>query len=379
MSRRPDSNDGDILMRDSLLRIIAIITKEIRQLRRDQLTFGMIVGIPLLQVLLFGYAINTDVRHLRTGVTDLANTQLSRTLVTETQASQVLDIVAHADSAPALERMLRDGKIEVGIYIPPDFDRRVLDRDRPPAQLLVDGSDPALQSVAGGLTTLPLQIRPGIGSASIPTFSIRNYYNPERRSAVDIVPALIGVILTFTMVLFTAIAIVRERERGNLEMLITTPVSTLELMLGKILPYIVIGLIQVSLVLLIGSWLFQVPIRGALLDLYAAALIFISASLSLGLLISTLARTQFQAVQLTIFTFLPSILLSGFMFPFDGMPKFAQWLGQLLPLTHFVRLVRGIVLRGAALSDMSGDVYALIVFFSIFMLLTVLKFHKRLD
>ncbi|MGH8371594.1 MAG: ABC transporter permease [Gammaproteobacteria bacterium] len=366
-------------MRDSLLRIFAVVSKEIRQLQRDRLTFGMIIGIPLLQVLLFGYAINTDVRHLRAGVTDLANTQLSRTLVTETQASQVLDIVAHADSASALERMLRNGKIEVGIYIPADFDRRVLDHNRPPAQLLVDGSDPALQGVAGGLTNLPIAARTGMTSAAVPTFEIRNYYNPERRSAVAIVPALIGVILTFTMVLFTAIAIVRERERGNLEMLITTPVSTVELMVGKILPYIAIGLIQVSLVLLIGAWLFQVPIRGTLWDLYAAALIFISASLSLGLLISTLARTQFQAVQLTIFTFLPSILLSGFMFPFDGMPKFAQWLGELLPLTHFVRLIRGIILRGASLSDMFPDIYALAAFFCVFMLLTVLKFHKRLD
>lgn len=366
-------------MRDSLLRIFAVVSKEIRQLRRDRLTFGMIIGIPLIQVLLFGYAINTDVRHLRAGVTDLANTQLSRALVTDTQASQVLDIVAHADSASALERMLQDGKIEVGIYIPPDFDRRVLDRTRPPAQLLVDGSDPALQGVTSGLANMPIEARPDAAPAAVPSFEIRNYYNPERRSAVAIVPALIGVILTFTMVLFTAIAIVRERERGNLEMLITTPVSTLELMVGKILPYIAIGLVQVSLVLLMGSWLFEVPVRGTLWALYAAALIFISASLSLGLLISTIARTQFQAVQLTIFTFLPSILLSGFMFPFEGMPRFAQWLGELLPLTHFVRLIRGIVLRGASLTGMLPDVYALVAFFCIFMLLTVLKFHKRLD
>lgn len=366
-------------MRDSLLRIFAIVSKEIRQLRRDRLTFGMIIGIPLIQMLLFGYAINTDVRHLRTGVTDMASTQLSRTLVTEAQASQVLDVVAHADSAQALERMLRDGRIEVGIFIPPDFDRRVLDKTRPAAQLLVDGSDPTLQGVASGLVDMPIEARSGVTHVSVPTFEIRNYYNPERRSAVQIIPALIGVILTFTMVLFTAIAIVRERERGNLEMLITTPVSTLELMIGKILPYILIGLVQVSLVLLIGAWLFQVPVRGTLWDLYAAALIFITASLSLGLLISTLARNQFQAVQLTIFTFLPSILLSGFMFPFDGMPRFAQWLGELLPLTHFVRLIRGIVLRGAPLSGMLPDIYALIAFFCVFMLLTVLKFHKRLD
>lgn len=366
-------------MRDALTRISAIASKEIRQLKRDRLSFGMIVGIPLLQIVLFGYAINTDVRGLPAGVVNMANSQLSRTLVTQTQASQVLKIVAHADSAQQLERMLRNGKIEIGIYIPPDFDRRVLDGTRTPAQLLVDGSDPTIQAVAGALANMPLLSRPGLRHAAAATFEIRNYYNPERRSAVQIVPSLIGVILTLTMVLFTAIAVVRERERGNLELLITTPVSTPELMIGKIIPYIVIGLIQVTIVLLAGVWLFQVPLRGSLWDLYIAALVFIAASLSLGLLISTVAQTQFQAVQLTIFTFLPSILLSGFMFPFDGMPVFAQWIGELLPLTHFVRLIRGIVLRGADLGGMLPDLCALLAFFGAFMLVTVLKFHKRLD
>lgn len=366
-------------MRNALVRIFAIASKEIRQLKRDRLSFGMIVGIPLLQIILFGYAINTDVRHLHAGVANMSNTQLSRELVTEAQASQVLNVIVKANSAKQLEQMLGNGKIEIGLYIPPDFDRRVLDGTRPPAQLLVDGSDPTIQSVAGALADMPLLSRPGLRYNVVPTFEIRNYYNPEHRSAVQIVPSLIGVILTLTMVLFTAIAVVRERERGNLELLITTPVSTLELMIGKIIPYIVIGLIQVSIVLLMGVWLFQVPVRGSLLDLYAAALIFIAATLSLGLLISTLAQTQFQAVQLTIFTFLPSILLSGFMFPFNGMPVFAQWLGNLLPLTHFVRLIRGIVLRGASLGGMLPDVYALLAFFGLFMLFTVLKFRKRLD
>lgn len=366
-------------MRDSLVRIFAIASKEIRQLKRDRLSFGMIVGIPLLQIVLFGYAINTDVRHLPAGVAYMSNTQLSRQLVTEAQASQVLDVTARANSARQLEQLLRDGRIEIGLYIPPDFERRIEDGTRPPAQLLVDASDPTIQGVAGALASMPLPSRTGVFRNAVPTFEIRNYYNPERRSAVQIVPSLIGVILTLTMVLFTAIAVVRERERGNLELLITTPVSTLELMTGKIIPYIVIGLVQVSIVLLMGVWLFQVPVRGSLLELYAAALIFIAATLSLGLLISTVAQTQFQAVQLTIFTFLPSILLSGFMFPFDGMPVFAQWLGNLLPLTHFVRLIRGIVLRGAGLGGMLPDVYALLAFFGLFMLFTVLKFRKRLD
>jgi ABC-2 type transport system permease protein len=216
-------------------------------------------------------------------------------------------------------------------------------------------------------------------AAEAPLFELRNYYNPERRSAVQIVPALIGVILTMTMVLFTAVAIVRERERGNLEFLITTPVGTLELMIGKLIPYIVIGLVQVSIVLLVGRWLFSVPMRGHLGDVYLAALVFIGASLTLGLLISTLARSQFQAMQLTLFIFLPSILLSGFMFPFDGMPVVAQKIAEVLPLTHFVRLARGIILRGADLGELLPEVRALAVFFVVAITLAVLRFRKRLD
>jgi len=364
---------------DVLRRIRAVSGKEIRQLLRDKLTFGMIVGVPLLQVILFGYAINTDVRHLRAGVADLSQTQLSRRLVAEAQASQVVDVVAAAPSAQGLEQLLRDGKISIGIYLPPDFDRRAMTGSQPAAQLMVDGSDPTLLGVAQGLSAMPLVSRDGPQPPARALFELRNYYNPEHRSAVDIVPALIGVILTLTMVLFTAVAIVRERERGNLELLITTPVSTLELMVGKIWPYILIGLIQVSIVLLLGWALFSVPVAGSVVDLYLAALLFIAASLGLGLLISTLAKTQFQAMQLTIFTFLPSILLSGFMFPFDGMPRVAQWIGQLLPLTHFVRLVRGVLLRSADLAEMWVDVWPLLVFFALTMTLAVLKFHKRLD
>ncbi|MDE2091903.1 MAG: ABC transporter permease [Gammaproteobacteria bacterium] len=366
-------------MRDSLLRLLAIAGKEVRQLRRDRLTFAMIVGIPLLQILLFGYAINMDVRHLRAAVADLSGTQLSRTLVADAQASQVLDVIAQVHSADAIQRLLRDGKIAVGIYIPPDFERRVLSGDRPAAQLMVDGSDPTLSGIAQGLMGMTLTSRDWSPTRKAGLFELRNYYNPERRSAVAIIPALIGVILMLTMVLFTAIAVVRERERGNLELLITTPVSTVEIMAGKIAPYIIIGIVQVTLVLLVGAWLFQVPVRGSIMDLYLSSLFFIAASLGLGLLISTFAQTQFQAVQLTVFTYLPSILLSGFIFPFDGMPRLAQWFGELLPLTHFVRLVRGIVLRGASLDGLMVEVYPLVAFFLVTMALAVFKFRKRLD
>ena len=366
-------------MLDALRRIGAIAGKEVRQLLRDKLTFGMIVGLPLLQIVLFGYAINTDVRHLKAGVADQSRTQLSRLLVAEAQASQVVDVTAQVATAADLKRLLDEGRISVGIYLPPDFERRAETGSQPAAQLMVDGSDPTLLAVAQGLAAMPLQSRDLAPAAPTPLFEVRNYYNPERRSAVDIVPALIGVILTLTMVLFTAVAIVRERERGNLELLITTPVKPLELMAGKIWPYILIGLIQVTIVLVAGWLLFAVPVRGSLLDLYLASLLFIAASLGLGLFISTLAKTQFQAMQLTVFTFLPSILLSGFMFPFDGMPRFAQELGELLPLTHFIRLVRGIVLRGASLSGLLPDVWPLLVFFFLTITLAILKFHKRLD
>jgi ABC-2 type transport system permease protein len=243
----------------------------------------------------------------------------------------------------------------------------------------VDGSDPTILNIARQLLQTPAPRKVVDRAGADPLFELRNFYNPERRSAVQIVPALIGVILTMTMVLFTAVAIVRERERGNLELLITTPVRTPELMVGKLVPYILIGLVQVTIVLLVGHWLFDVPLRGQLLDVYLAALTFIAASLTLGLLISTLARSQFQAMQLTLFVFLPSILLSGFMFPFDGMPVVAQQIAEVLPLTHFVRLIRGIVLRGAELGELMPEIRALIVFFVVSLTLAILRFRKRLD
>jgi len=360
-------------------RTLAVAKKEVRQLRRDRFTAGMIVGLPTIQLMLFGYAINTDVRHLRGAVADEANTQLSRRLVDDAQASQVIDLVARAQTPRQLEDMLRDGEIAVGLAIPRDFERRLALRDRAPAQLLVDGSDPALLMAARGLASLPVAVRAVPRASPEPTFELRAFYNPERRSAVQIVPALIGVILTMTMVLFTAVAIVRERERGNLELLINTPVRTTELMLGKILPYVAIGMVQTTLILLLGRSVFGVPIEGNLLDLYVAALVFVAASLSLGLLFSTLVSTQMQAFQLTFMSFLPQILMSGFMFPFDGMPRPAQLFAQLLPLTHFVRIVRGIILRGANLAELASELWPLVAFFAVMVSIAVARFRKRLD
>jgi ABC-2 type transport system permease protein len=360
-------------------RISAVMVKEVRQLARDRLTFGMIVGIPLMQMLLFGYAINFDVRSLRAAVVDDAGTSLSRRFVADLQASGVVEFAAPSAGIGELRRRMSAGEISVGVYLPPDLERRVIDGSRPVAQLLVDGSEPMVDSVARGLASVPLPARDGVYGRPAPALEVLTEYNPERRTAVQIVPALIGLILNMTMVIFTAAAIVRERERGNLELLIATPIRSWELMTGKLLPYVAIGLVQTTLILTVGSLLFDVPVNGSLLDLYLAALLFIAATLTLGLVISTLARTQFQAFQLAFFTMLPSILLSGFMFPFDGMPKAAQWLAQLLPLTHFTDMVRGIVLRGAPITDLFRPAAKLLVFLAVMLVIATRRFHKSLD
>jgi ABC-2 type transport system permease protein len=356
----------------------AVAGKELLHLRRDRLTAGMIAGIPLMMTLLFGYAINQDVRHLRAAVADMAGTQSSRQLAADAQATQVIDIVRRAESAADLEHMLLRGEIAVGILVPADFERRAARGQRPLAQLLIDGSDPIVFSAAQGLTALPV-FAPSAPPGATATFALRPYYNPERRSPVHIVPGLCGVILTLTMVLFTAIALVRERERGNLELLITTPVLPFELMVGKILPYVAIGYVQVTLILGLGRLLFDVPFTGSPLDLAVGAGFFVAASLTLGLFISTAAKTQFQAFQMTFMSFLPQMLLSGFMFPFDGMPRPAQWMAEVFPLTHFLRIVRGVVLRGAQFGDVWKDIWPLLIFFVVALSLAASRFQKRLD
>jgi len=371
----------------ALQRIAAVAQKEIRQLARDRLTFAMVIGIPMILIVLFGYAINMDVRNLRAGIADQAGTQNSRWLVSELVATQVIAPVRWAATAEELEQQLLRNEIVVGILIPRDFERRLQDPTRPAGQLLVDATDPLIPGVVSAIADIPFDPRlaaprmiPRTGRATdSPLFSMRPFYNPEGRSAVMIVPGTIGVILTFTMVLFTSIAIVRERERGNLELLITTPVRTIELMAGKIIPYILIGLLQVTLILSAGVFLFDIPLRGSLVDLYVASLAYVAATLGFGLLISTIAKIQFQAFQLTFFVLLPSILLSGFIFPFDGMPRPAQYLAQALPLTHFVILVRGILLKGAELGDLVAPLQKLGVLFALSMTLAIARFRKRLD
>ena len=362
----------------SLRRLLSIVIKELRQLRRDRLTFAMIIGIPTMQLVLFGYAINLDVRHMPGAVLDEANTAESREVVAGLEATGVVDFRYRATSAEEIDDLLRRGKISTALVIPHDYANRNERGDRAPAQVVVDGSDQVIQAAARQLARFPVPYRAD-WLETAENIELVNYYNPERRAAINTVPGLVGVILTMTMVLFTAIALVRERERGNLEMLIATPVSPWELTIGKVLPFIGIGLVQVTIVLLLGRFLFTVPIRGDLLELYVSSLVFIVASLTLGIFISTLARSQFQAMQMAFFTFLPQILLSGFMFPYTGMPVPAQWIAEILPLTHFLRLVRGIMLRGADLSQLWPSLAALGAFILAMMSIAVARVHKRLD
>ena len=358
-----------------LRHIFAVMLKEIRQMRRDRMTLAMMIGVPTLQLTLFGFAINPDVRNLPAAVADMANTSGSRALVQDMLAAGVMRRAADARTPQELRSLLDRGQVKIGIVIPPDFERRRID-GREAVQVMVDGSDVTVQSAARQLASVPLDGNTAMRASAIAMLPL---YNPERRSAVNVVPGLIGVILTMTMVMFTAMAIVRERERGNLELLITTPVSSGELMVGKVLPYIGVGLIQTTVVLLLGISVFDVPVRGSLLDVYASAMLLIVANLALGLLVSTRAQTQFQAMQMAFFLFLPSILLSGFMFPYDGMPVAAQWIAEVLPLTHFVRLIRGVMLRGASLASLWPDALTLIGFTLVMMTLAISRFRKRLD
>ncbi|WP_252179291.1 ABC transporter permease [Endozoicomonas sp. 4G] len=364
---------------NSLQRIFSILMKEFRQLSRDHATFAMIVIIPLVELLLFGFAINTDVREIPVGIVDNSQTYFSRALVDAVRATQVIRIVRHDALPQEAEEALQDGKISAALVIPSDFNQRLVD-GRVPAQWLVDGSDPTISAAIIKLQRMPFSAVTGIQpKSSRELFRVALYYNPEQRSAVNTVPGLVGVILTMTMIMFTAAALVRERERGNLELLIATPVHPIELMIGKIVPYIFAGFIQTGIIMSLGHLIFNVPFVGSIFEMLLATMLFIVASLTVGLIISTCAQTQLQASQMTIFILLPSILLSGFMFPYEGMPRAAQWLSELLPATHYMRLMRGIVLRGAELRDMTTDVAYLSIFTIVGLVVAAKRFKKSLD
>jgi ABC-2 type transport system permease protein len=356
-------------------RLLAIVVKELRQLGRDRLTFGMILGIPAIQLLLFGYAINMDIRNINAAFVDEARTAHSREVIATLETTGLLAVREPLRTPQELQDQIRQGRVNIGIVIPADFERRLALRDRPAVQVMVDGSEQSVQSAARQVAAAPL---PGV-APPYQGFEVVNFYNPERSASLNTVPGLIGVILTMTLVMFTGIALVRERERGNMEMLIATPVSPWELTIGKVLPFVAIGLVQVTVVLLLGRWVFDVPVRGLLWEVYAASLLFIFASLALGILISTLAKSQFQAMQMTFFVFLPQILLSGFIFPVAGMPKPAQWLAEVLPMTHFIRVIRAIMVRGASLAEMPREMLALALIAAVLLVLSTRRISKRLD
>ncbi len=362
----------------SLLRIKALIIKELRQLSRDRITFAMIVMIPLVQLLLFGYAINTDVRNIPVAVVDQSHSTTGRMMVEAIKATQAVDVIHRYTTPQQGEKAIVDGKVKAVLVLPDDLERRII-QHQVLGQWLVDGSDTVISSTIMQLKNMPFKDVLPQRAIATNSFEIALFFNPERKSAINIIPGLLGVILTMTMVLFTSVAIVREREQGNLELLITTPMYPSELMFAKIIPYIFIGLIQSFIILSLGNLVFDVPINGAITQIFLATLLFILASLTLGLVISTKAKTQLQSMQMTIFIILPSILLSGFMFPYEGMPLFAQWLAEILPTTHFIRIIRGIVLRGADMMELWRDTLWLVGFTIIGMLIAIMRFKKNLD
>jgi len=360
--------------------------KEFIQMRRDPLTLGIMTAIPVIQLLLFGFAIQTDVRHIPTVVLDESRTPTSRDAIAAFENTGNFRIVAHVDGRDALDAWIARGDAQAGIAVPHDFPRDLGRGTTATVQVIVDASDPlssqaALAAAAGVAQMRNLAILSSVAHRpALPLETrIRPRYNPGLRSANYIVPGLVGVILTITLVLVTAMAIVRERERGTLEQLIVTPITKTELMLGKIAPYVGVGLVQMTTVLLLGRFVFDVPLTGNVLLLYGLAFIFIVASLALGLFVSTLVRTQQQGMQASFFFVLPNILLSGFMFPRQAMPALFQWIGALLPLTHFLKVLRGILLKGVGVRELWNEMAILLAFAVVLIALSVRRFRKTLD
>ena len=373
----------------SLSRWVGIIVKEFTQLRRDRLTFGMIIGIPVLQLILFGYAINSDPKQLPTAVLAADSGPYSRSVLAAMQTSGYFRIVRQVANERELDELLALGRVQFALTIPENFDRKLVRGERPVLLVEADASDPAaVGNAVAALSQLAFSSLQRDLSGALadlkpvaPPVEMRVHrrYNPEGVTAYNIVPGLIGTILTMTMVLMTGLAMTRERERGTFENLLATPALPIEVMTGKIVPYILIGLIQVSLIIACALALFEVPMQGNFLLLYFVVLIFIAANLTLGITFSSIARNQLQAMQMTFFFFLPSILLSGFMFPFRGMPEWAQWLGSLLPLTHFLLLVRGIMLKGNDFAMLWPNIWPIIAFMTAMIVLGLLVYRRTLD
>ncbi len=373
----------------SLSRLFAMIRKEFVQMRRDRLTFGMMAGIPMLQLILFGFAINQDPKHLPTGLVNGDTGPLARSFVAHLQTSHYFRLVEPDLSESEADELLAEGELQFVIHLPTGFERKVRRGERPAILVEADATDPsatsrglaALQEISDRAAREVLRGPSADLLSQPPPFEVRIHarYNPEGHTAYNIVPGLMGVILTMTMVMITALAMTRERERGTLEMLLSTPVMPLEVLIGKITPYIVVAYIQIGLVLTASYLLFGVPMRGSLPLLLAATLVFVLANLGVGVTFSTIARNQLQAVQMAFFFFLPSILLSGFMFPFRGMPDWAQSIGSILPLTHFLRIVRGIMLKGNGLVEIAPELGKIALFLVGSLTVAVARYRRTLD
>jgi len=369
-------------------RVWSVLRKEFVQLRRDRLTMAMLVAIPLIQLILFGYAINSDPKHLPTVVVALDNGPLTRSLIRSIENTGYFDVQAVVSEAEA-ERQLSEGDTQFAVIVPPDFSRKLLRGEHPVVAVYGDASDPSTSGGAlSALNQLPskaLQFElKGVLSnlrSNEPPFEFRVHrrYNPEGITAYNVVPGLMGIILVMTLVMMTAMAMTRERERGTLENLLATPVKPIEVMIGKILPYVAIGYMQVVMIYSASRILFEVPMFGSLTLLTFAVLIFIVATLVVGFLFSTIARTQLQAMQMAIFFFLPNMMISGFMFPFRGMPTWAQWLGETLPITHFLRVIRGVMLKGSTLADIGHEIWPMAAFIVLIGGLAMLRYRQTLD
>lgn len=383
------SSGGGFSLRASFNRFYATFLKELIQLRRDRITFATMIFIPLVQLLLFGYAINTDPKHLPTAVLSQEDSAFSRAFLSAMRASAYFDLRRRVTSEAELDHLILSGDVQFGVQIPANFGRDIIRGERPALLVIADATDPAATGGAvAAVQGLASQVfdRELIGpTASLAQgaapFEIRIHrrYNPAGETRLNIVPGLMGTILTLTMLIFTALSVTREIERGTMESLLAMPIRPVEIMLGKIAPYVMVGGLQMTLILVAARILFDVPVIGSLTLLIALSMLFIIANLSVGYTFSTIATNQLQAMQMSFFFFLPNILLSGFMFPFRGMPVWAQYVGEALPLTHYLRIVRGIMLKGATLIDLQADVLAMAAFTLAAMTIAVARFRQTLD
>jgi len=370
-------------------RFWAVVVKEFIQMRRDRLTFAMMIGIPLVQLILFGYAINSNPKHLPTAVYAADNSPFSRTIVWALRNSSYFDLTREAHSAAEIQTWLAENKVQFAVTVPVDFSRKLLRGEKPDLVLEADATDPsavgfaqaAVSALANTVIKRDLTGPLARLQAGAPPFNLvtHQHYNPEAITQYNIVPGLMGVMLTMTMIIITGLAITRERERGTMENLLSTPVHPGEVIIGKIVPYIMVGYVQVFLILLASKFLFDVPFIGSVPLLVVLTFFFIVANLAVGITFSTIAKNQLQAVQMAFFFFLPSLLLSGYMFPFRGMPGWAQDIGECLPLTHFLRVVRGILLKGNGMAEIAPDLWPIALFLVVMLAIGIKRYRQTLD